>query len=100
MKTSRPSKPFYVEFRKCTKLLISYKTGKSISTSTFARWIKKSMSLAAHSTKSAATSAAAAAGTSLKNILDTANWASVSTFKTFYHWENVNTFMDDVLAHG
>ena len=38
----------------------------------------------AHSTRSAATSAAFAAGMSIKNIIDTANWAKESTFKRFY----------------
>ena len=73
-----------------TSLLVAcVKPHKPVATSTISRWIKNMLEQAgihdnAHSTRSAATSAAFAAGMLVKNIIDTANWAKESTFKRFY----------------
>ena len=73
-----------------TSLLVAcVKPHKPVATSTISRWIKNMLEQAgihanAHSTRSAATSAAFAAGMSVKNIIDAANWAKESTFKRFY----------------
>ena len=42
-------------------------------------------SFSAHSTRAAASSAAARAGVALKNIMNAADWTNESTFKKFYH---------------
>lgn len=88
--------------RKSQNLLVSFKTGKMVSTSTIVRWSHKGMSEAgidinkfkAHSIRSAASSAAFRAGVSLKDILQTANWSSAQRFHTFYNrhiGENTST---------
>ncbi|KAJ8319833.1 hypothetical protein KUTeg_001420 [Tegillarca granosa] len=78
---------------KSQNVLVSFKTGKMVSTSTFARLICKEMSEAgidtnkfkAHSVRSAASSAAFRAGVSLRDILQTEKWSSAQTFHTFYN---------------
>ena len=73
-----------------TSLLVAcVKPHKPVVTSTISSWIKNMLEQAgihanAHSTRSAATSAALVAGMSIRNIIDTANWAKESTFKHFY----------------
>lgn len=93
--------------RKSTKLFISFKTFNSVTTCTLARWLKQVLMLSgvnisnfsAHSYRSAATSKALQAGTSLKDILETANWTTAQTFYRFYFKEVVplNTFSNTVL---
>ena len=71
-------------------LLIScVKPHKQVATSTISRWIKAMLREAgvdanAHSTRSASTSAAFAAGLSTKDIMNAACWSRESTFKRFY----------------
>ena len=71
-------------------LLIScVKPHKRVATSTISRWIKAMLREAgvdanAHSTRSASTSAAFAAGLSTKDIMNAACWSRESTFKRFY----------------
>ncbi|WAR24285.1 hypothetical protein MAR_037954 [Mya arenaria] len=68
-------------------------TKKKVTTSTIARWLKLTLSLAgidtevfkAHSFRGAATSAAFNRGYSLKSILKTANWKSDKNFRKFYY---------------
>ena len=63
-----------------------------VTSSTVARWLKAVLSSAgvdtshfsAHSTRGAAASAAAMAGVTMKQILETADWASAGTFREFY----------------
>ena len=51
-----------------------------------------------HSVRGASTSAAINAGVSLKNVLNTANWSSAGTFKTFYRKEiKCSDFAEKVL---
>lgn len=80
--------------RKSSKLLVSFKPGTPVSTETFARWVKELMAkagvdpqLKAHSVRDAATSAAAASGISRQAILNTPNWSSAGTFRTYYQRE-------------
>jgi integrase len=64
--------------------------------STISRWLKKVMEAAgidvsiyqAHSTRAAATSKAKAAGLSVAEIMERANWTSAGTFQTFYNRED------------
>ena len=63
-----------------------------ISTQTVSRWLRNALTGAAidvgfpgHSTRGAATSAAAEAGLSLDIIMAAADWASSATFEQFYH---------------
>ena len=54
----------------------------------------------AHSFRGASTSKALGAGVSLKDILETANWASAKTFYKFYFKDVVhvkNNFADKIL---
>ncbi|CAH1248153.1 C16orf58 [Branchiostoma lanceolatum] len=75
--------------------------GLPVGSTTIARWIKTVLELAgvdvstysAHSTRGASTSAAAAAGVSLTNILKAADWSRESTFQKFYRRE---TDMDHI----
>ncbi|WAR20010.1 LOW QUALITY PROTEIN: hypothetical protein MAR_001848 [Mya arenaria] len=79
--------------RLSNSLFISYVTFKKVTTSTIARWLKLTLSLAgidtavfkAHSFRGAATSAAFNRGCSLKPILKTANWKSDKNFRKFYY---------------
>ena len=63
-----------------------------VTSSTIARWIKKSLEKAglepvfsAHSTRSAASTAAALSGVSTQEIMDRAGWSSKDTFCKFYY---------------
>ncbi|XP_066305376.1 uncharacterized protein [Branchiostoma lanceolatum] len=78
------------------KLFLSYRRPhRPVGSTTIARWIKTVLELAgvdvstysAHSTRGASTSAAAAAGVSLTNILKAADWSRESTFQKFYRRE-------------
>ena len=68
-----------------------------VASSTIARWLKSVLasagvdisSFSAHSTRGAAASAAAMAGVTTKQILNTADWSSANTFENFYHREEV-----------
>ena len=77
----------------CDQLLISYqRPHKPVSTDTLSRWIKHILHSAgvdtkvfgAHSTRGAATSAAAKQGLPLEAILQAANWHRAGTFAKFY----------------
>ena len=64
----------------------------AVSSSTIARWIKKSLQEAgldpmfsAHSTRSAASTAAAMSGISTQEIMSRAGWSSNDTFCKFYY---------------
>jgi len=65
----------------------------SATSATIARWIKTGLSKAgidtsifkAHSIRSAATSAAADAGVSVTEIMETTDWTSASVFEKFYY---------------
>ena len=69
------------------------KPHKPVSSSTIARWLKVLLGKAgvnteifkAHSTRSASTSAAAAAGITTGDILKAADWSSETVFQKFYH---------------
>ena len=79
--------------RKSNQLFISViKPHAEISTQTVSRWLRNALTGAAidvgftgHSTRGAATSAAAEAGLSLDIIMAAADWASSTTFEQFYH---------------
>ncbi|WAQ99027.1 hypothetical protein MAR_023400 [Mya arenaria] len=83
--------------RLSNSLFISYVTFKKVTTSTIARWLKLTLSLAgidmevfkAHSFRGAATSAAFNRGCSLKSILKTANWKSDKNFRKFYYRQSL-----------
>lgn len=80
------------DLRKSSKLFISFRTLKAVTSCSIARWLKLVLSNAginvlkfkAHSYRSASSSAAKRAGISLNDILKTANWALGQTFKTFH----------------
>ncbi len=89
-------------------LFISFrKPHKAVSKDTIARWLKFIMKKAgldshkytAHSTRSASTSAASAATVPVDDILQTAGWASETTFRRFYKKPvcKENSFADAVL---
>ena len=76
-----------------SNLLISFqKPHKPVSTDTIGRWIKTVLEMVgidtstftAHSTRSASTSAAAAAGVPLQTIMAAAGWSRETTFSKFY----------------
>ena len=79
--------------RKSTKLFISFKTFKAVTSCSVARWLKTVLmqsgidvaKFKAHSFRAASTSAAKRAGLSVHEILKTANWSSAQTFKKFYY---------------
>lgn len=81
------------KFRKTYKVLISYKTFQSVSTSTIARWLKTVLTYSgintcvfkAHSFRAATTSAAFDRGCSLDHILKTADWKNDKNFYKFYY---------------
>ncbi|KAJ8020009.1 hypothetical protein HOLleu_41830 [Holothuria leucospilota] len=92
-----------------TKLFISYaKLHNAFSTDTLSRWLKIVLANSgidvsrykAHSTRSAATSAAISAGVPTDEILRTAGWHSEKTFATFYNKpiKRENVFADSILA--
>jgi len=64
---------------------------RAVSSSTIARWIKKSLERAgleptfsAHSTRSAASTAVALSGLSTQEVMDRAGWSSLDTFCRYY----------------
>ena len=64
---------------------------RPVSSSTIARWIKKSLERAGleptffpHSTRSAASTAAALSGLSTQEVMDRAGWSSLDTFCRYY----------------
>ena len=73
-------------------LFISYiKPHGSVTRDTISRWLKSVLcdsgiesSFKAHSTRSASSSAAAASGLQIQDILDTAGWSNQQTFHKFY----------------
>ena len=79
--------------RKDQNLLVSYATPhRAIGSQTVSRWIRTVLLTAginsqytSHSTRSAATSAAADNGVPIEDILAAADWSSETTFETFYH---------------
>lgn len=85
------------KLRQSDYVFVSYVTGKKVTTSTVARWLKSVLQLSgidvncfkAHSFRSAASSAASSKGCSVKNILDTADWGSEKNFKKFYFRHSV-----------
>ena len=89
-------------------LLISYrKPYTAISAATIGRWIKQVLQQAgvdtevftAHSTRSAACSAARARGVSIADVMATAGWPRKSTFEHFYHKPiNATKFTEAVLG--
>ena len=79
--------------RKDQNLLVSYATPhRAIGSQTVSRWIRTVLLTAginsqytSHSTRSAATSAAADNGVPIEDILAAADWSSETTFEKFYH---------------
>ena len=77
----------------CTSLFISTVSPyKAVTSSTISHWIKEFLSksgvdsnFSAHSTRSAASSAASRVGIPVDSILRMANWSNASTFTRFYH---------------
>lgn len=100
---------FYLRFteslRSSQNLLVSFqKPYGSVGPSTISRWLKSALCEAGiegftgHSTRSAATSAAAAKGLSTAQIISAANWSTRgSTFQRFYNKEIVEEFQETVL---
>ena len=75
-------------------LFLSYiKPHGPVTSTTLARWVKSTLAQAgtdttkfkAHSLRSASSSAAYEAGVALPDIMDAADWSTVSTFTKFYH---------------
>ncbi|WAR05308.1 hypothetical protein MAR_020677 [Mya arenaria] len=93
--------------RLSNSLSISYVTFKKVTTSTIARWLKLTLSLAgidtevfkAHSFRGAATSAAFNRGCSLKSILKTANWKSDKNFRKFYYRQCLSRIFHSVMHY-
>ena len=79
--------------RKSTQVLVSFiSPHKAILSQLVSRWLSRALRLAGielnytgHSTKGASISALAAAGLTADLILEEPDWASVQTFKRFYH---------------
>ena len=80
-------------------LLLSYiKPHKAVGPETISRWIKSTLFeagidvsvFAAHSTRSAATSAGTRVGVPLDSILQAGNWCSAKTFALFYNKPLIN----------
>lgn len=78
------------------RVFLSYRRPhRPVTASTVARWLVTVLGAAgvdtdcfrAHSTRSAATSAAARGGASVNDILEAGDWASARTFRRFYHRE-------------
>lgn len=88
------------------KIFLSYiRPYNSVTSSTIARWLKTTLGEAGitgytgHSTRSAATSKAAASGLSAKTILAAANWSPrSSTFQRFYCKDIEESFQETVLG--
>ncbi|XP_060064749.1 uncharacterized protein LOC132545098 [Ylistrum balloti] len=98
-----------VNIRKSNKHLVSFRRGLQVSTSTVARWMREVMMAAGidrqfkpHSVRGASVSAAYTAGTSLRDILETANWASAESFRRFYlrDIDDPGSFSTSVLQTG
>jgi hypothetical protein len=94
--------------RKSNKSFVSFKTLKAVTSCTLAKWLKQVFFLSgidiskfsARSFRGASTSKPLGAGVSLKDILETANWASAKTFYKFYFEDVVhveNNFADKIL---
>ena len=91
---------------KCPLLVSFRKPHKAVCPATIERWIKEVLSRAAantdifsaHSTRSAATTAARKQGVSIKDIMLTAGWTRQSTFETFYHKPEVCDFTEAILG--
>ena len=75
-------------------LVLSYiKPCGPVTSTTLARWVKSTLAQAgidttnfkAHSLRSASSSAAYEAGAALPDIMEAADWSTVSTFTKFYH---------------
>lgn len=96
------------QLRKSEKLFVSFKTFKSVSSSTIARWLTSVLlssgidtsKYKAHSFRSASSSAAKRAGLSVNEILKHANWKSANTFHKFYYkkTESNKGFTEAVLS--
>ena len=92
------------EKRLSDQLFISFKTYQEVKSCTLSRWLKNVLSLSgidvsvfkAHSFRGASSSAAVAAGVSVADVMKTANWSSVSTFRKFYHRDTVVDDEQDV----
>ena len=93
-----------------SQLLLSFRRPhRPVATSTVARWLRSVLEASgidmeifrAHSTRGAATSAAAKAGISTEHILKTVDWRRASTFRRFY-WRDIAStatpFQDAVLS--
>lgn len=104
---------FYLEFTKEVRrgekfVLLSYqKPHRAVASATVSRWLKLALAEAGiegftgHSTRSAATSRAAANGLSAAQVLEAANWSKKgSTFQNFYHKNIETSFQDTVLGLG
>ena len=89
------------------QLFISFKAPhKPVTTPTLSRWCRKVLRLAnndndlkSHSTRSAATSAALAAGVSLKEINRAAGWTSSNVFARFYKRPIADNFGEKLLLN-
>lgn len=93
--------------RKDDRLLVSPKTGKGVTATTVARWIKETLtwcgvenSFGAHSTRGAATSTAFAVGVPVGKIMEAAHWSKRSqTFQKHYHRDTAgHSFQEAVLG--
>ena len=79
--------------RKSSKLFVSFKTYKAVTSSTIDSWLNLILNLSGidtskfkgHSYRSVFSSAAKMVGMSLNDILKTADWLSASTFRKFYY---------------
>ena len=97
------------DLRKSDVLLISYQKPHSpVTTDTIARWLKTVLHnsgididvYSAHSTRSAASSTAAANGCTINDIMNHVGWSNAKTFATYYNKECVkseSTFSEKVL---
>ena len=90
------------------QLFISFKAPhQPVTTPTLSRWCRKVLRLAnidnnfkSHSTRSAATSAALAAGVSLKEINRAAGWTSSNAFARFYKRPITENFGEKLLLNN
>lgn len=91
-----------------TQLLISYqKPHRPVTSETIARWLRMVLDnsgidttvFRAHSTRSAATSAAKGAKLSVNTIMNAAGWANASTFRKFYD-KPIITDTDENFGHA
>ena len=99
------------KFRKSNQLLLCYaKPHGPAAKATISCWAKDIMKAAGinidifkpHSTRSAATSAAKAAGVPIDNIFKTAGWRTSSVFGKFYDkpLQSANGFASSVLSRA